>query len=183
MLHGVVNSGAYESLTADERDLIRLLGEYFPTLIMICASSDGRKRLFLIALWKYISYSVLLMLGIWQSVRTLINEDEYGSYLIILLTTTYSIFLAWEILFVKGYYILYHIEKLERLTEIETCLLKAGEVLHKNKPASCNASKSASPEEDDFPLQAEVSWLIQSTALTALILAVSFTGAYVSLNM
>lgn len=176
VLYDVVSNGSQCSLPVDERDAIRLLGEYFPSLLILCSNNSGRQRLLFVALWKYFVYFVLLVLGIWQSVEALIREDEYGSYLIVLLTTVYSVFFAWEVLFVKGYLIIKYLKNSPNLNEIEGYLLKAGEELHKNQCLS-----SSSQTDENLRIE-ENAWLVRTTALVTFILVTTFIGAFVILN-
>ena len=46
-----------------------------------------------------------------QTARAIDHEYLFGSYLVVVLTALYSIFLAWEVLLCKGYLCLYHLDE------------------------------------------------------------------------
>ena len=54
--------------------------------------------------------TIVLGLGIWQSVVVLVAGNLYGSFLFVVLTLIYSFFVFWQTLHTKGLKVVYHME-------------------------------------------------------------------------
>lgn len=93
---------------ADPRDHIdlRLLALYFPQLLQLCCSADGRNHMINIYILEIIVSLVVCCLGVWQSVQVLLDENQDAAYLMVVLTVMYSFYFAYEALKVKGVMIL-----------------------------------------------------------------------------
>lgn len=89
-------------LSGEEEIQLRLLCCYFPTVVELLTTDDGRKLLIRLFVAKTVFGTIFLLLGTWQSVFVLANADELGSYLCVVLTVLYSFFVSWQVLHSKG---------------------------------------------------------------------------------
>mmetsp|Transcript_593 Transcript_593/g.984 ORF Transcript_593/g.984 Transcript_593/m.984 type:complete len:703 (+) Transcript_593:129-2237(+) len=172
-VNSVINNWKVPIGSQDQSD-IRFLGYYFPTMLKICGDENGRHMLYLLAIWKYFLFFSLLALGTWQSVVVLIDGNEFGSYLMVVMTTIYSIYFVWEILYVKGYITLSRLSKSEKNLEIGKILVSIGEKIEVEKETSgLHVAKYATSMET----------YLSDTILTSFLLIGSFVGCFLALNL
>ncbi|CAE7393682.1 unnamed protein product, partial [Symbiodinium microadriaticum] len=170
-----VLAASVRPVSNDDQGTIRLLGYYFSTCLGLCSSQEGRAHILTWATWNCLLCSALLGLGIWQSVRAISEGNEFGTYLLVVLTALYSFFLAWEILFFKGLVKLRNLQKSQNIQVIQECLEEISNRIEHDRAAECDVNVK------DYVTTAQD--ITKRNVLSSLFLIASYVGSYLALHI